>query len=90
MQNQPIPGSPSDWLARARGNLALARQAKPEDAFWEDLCFQAQQAAEKAIKAVYQHLELHFHYTHDIEELGDGLENNGVPIYHRLSEMLPY
>ena len=44
-QDKSIPGSPLDWLVRAKGNLALAKQPKPEEAFWEDLCFQAQQAA---------------------------------------------
>ncbi|MBI2088492.1 MAG: HEPN domain-containing protein [Deltaproteobacteria bacterium] len=44
-----IPGSPLDWLTRAKGNLALAKQAKAEGAFREDQCFLAQQAAEKAM-----------------------------------------
>ena len=79
-QNKSIQGSPLDWLSRARGNLALAKQPKPEEAFWEDLCFQAQQAGEKAIKAIYQYKGLHFRFTHDLEELGKGLEDNGVPI----------
>ncbi len=48
------PGSPQEWLARAKGSLALAQQSKVEEAFWEDQCFLAQQAAEKALKAVYQ------------------------------------
>jgi len=67
-------------LARSKGSLALAKQPKPKDAFWEDLCFQAQQAAEKAIKALYQYKGLSFRYTHDLEELGKGLEDSGVPI----------
>lgn len=79
-QDNAIPGNPLDWLARARGNLALARQPKPEDAFWEDLCFQAQQAAEKALKAVYQHKGLGFRYIHDLEELGKKLEDSAVPV----------
>ena len=39
-------GKPEDCLRRAKGNLARAQQTKPKDAFWEDLCFDAQQAAE--------------------------------------------
>lgn len=39
------------WLARAKGDLALASAPLPPGAFYEDLCFHAQQAAEKAIKA---------------------------------------
>jgi HEPN domain-containing protein len=65
------PGTPADWLARARGNLLLARQPKPEGAFWEDLCFQAQQAAEKALKAVLIHRGIAFHKFHSIEVLLD-------------------
>lgn len=75
-----IPGSPLDWLVRAQGSLVLAKQPKPEGAFWEDQCFLAQQAAEKALKAIYQHKGLLFRYTHDLEELGKGLEDSGVPI----------
>lgn len=40
---------PREWLNRARSNLALAR-AKSPGIYLEDLCFHAQQAAEKAIK----------------------------------------
>jgi HEPN domain-containing protein len=42
------PDDPREWLNRARGNLARAKSRIPE-AFLEDLCFDAQQAAEKAI-----------------------------------------
>jgi len=49
-----IPGSPEEWLMRAKSNLALARADKPEGVFWEDMCYNAQQAAEKAVKAVLQ------------------------------------
>ena len=44
------PDDPREWLNRARSNLALAKNRVP-DAYLEDLCFEAQQAAEKAIKA---------------------------------------
>jgi HEPN domain-containing protein len=78
--DRDIPGSPQAWLERAKGHLALAKQPKPEGAFWEDYCFLLQQAAEKALKAVHQHLGLVFRYTHDLEELGTRLENSGVSI----------
>ena len=75
-----IPGSPQDWLARAKGDLAIARAPLPEGAFLEDLCFHAQQAAEKAIKAVYVHNRQSFRYTHDLDVLLDGLNRQGVMI----------
>ena len=57
------------WLKRARGNLARANQPKPEEGFWEDLCFDAQQAAEKAVKAVLVFRGVEFPRTHQIAEL---------------------
>lgn len=74
------PGSAEEWLARAKSNLALARQPKPAEAFWEDQCFQAQQAVEKALKAVYQSRGLFFRFVHDLAELGKGLEKSGLKI----------
>lgn len=76
----PEPGSTGDWLARARGKLALARIPLPDDGFLEDLCFCAQQAAELAIKAVYQQHGWMFDYVHDLEKLLDGLEQKGLSV----------
>jgi HEPN domain-containing protein len=45
------PDDPREWLNRARSNLNRAR-AELAEVYFEDLCFDAQQAAEKAIKAV--------------------------------------
>jgi len=73
-------GKPEEWLRRAKGNLARARQTKPKDAFWEDLCFDAQQAAEKAIKAVLVFRQLEFRKTHDLRELLTLLKSGGDPI----------
>jgi HEPN domain-containing protein len=45
------PDNPREWLARARGSLIVA-QTVIEEVDFENFCFEAQQAAEKAIKAV--------------------------------------
>ena len=42
---------PREWLNRARSNLARARQRIP-GTYLEDACFDAQQAAEKAVKGL--------------------------------------
>jgi HEPN domain-containing protein len=76
----PGPSSAFDWLARAKGDLALARGPLPEGAFLEDLCFHAQQAAEKAIKALYVHHGLVFRYTHDLDDLLTTLKKHGISI----------
>jgi HEPN domain-containing protein len=79
-RNTTAPGTPEDWLLRAKSNLALAGQPKPEGAFWEDQCFQAHQAVEKALKAVYIRRGLLFKFVHDIDELENGLAKSGLRI----------
>jgi HEPN domain-containing protein len=71
-------GTSYDWLRRAKSNLIRARQPKPEDVLWEDLCFDTQQAAEKALKAVLVARRIPFRFVHDIAELLTLLENQGV------------
>ncbi len=71
-------GTPHDWLKRAKSNLIRAKQPKPEEVLWEDLCFDTQQAAEKALKAVLVTRRIPFRFVHDIAELLTLLENQGV------------
>ncbi|MFQ5846841.1 MAG: HEPN domain-containing protein [Candidatus Methylomirabilales bacterium] len=73
------PDDPREWLNRARSNLALARSRIPE-AYLEDLCFEAQQAAEKAIKAVMIRRDIEFPYVHDLARLLSVLEEKGEEI----------
>jgi HEPN domain-containing protein len=73
-------------LNRAKSDLALARISLPEGAFLEDLCFHAQQAAEKALKAVYVGNGWSFRYTHDIGELLAGLQDRGIDIPSTVDE----
>jgi HEPN domain-containing protein len=62
------PDDPREWLSRARTNLALAKSALP-DVHLEELCFNAHQAAEKAIKGVFISRHEEFPYTHDLRKL---------------------
>ena len=75
----------SGWNA-PRGKLALARQPLPPGGFWEDLCFLTQQAAELAIKAVYQVHGWIFPFVHNLGVLLDGLESQGVTIPHDVQD----
>jgi HEPN domain-containing protein len=59
---------PREWLNRARSNLLQAKDEKP-GVYFEDLCFQAQQAVEKALKAVLLYHKIRFPYIHDLAEL---------------------
>jgi len=68
---QPENGSPADWIRRAKGDLALARLPITGDLVLEDLCFHAQQAAEKSIKAVLTAAGISFPKTHNLYALFD-------------------
>ena len=85
-QDRPTPGSPRAWLARAKGDLALARAPLPEGGYYEDLCFHAQQAAEKALKAICLHRGWEFRYVHDVEELITDLRHNGLMVPEEIEE----
>ncbi len=73
------PDDPREWLNRARSNLLRARSQK-EGIYLEDLCFDAQQAAEKAIKAVLIHRHVRFPYVHDLTELLTLIEHVGQTV----------
>ena len=62
------PDDPREWMNRAKSSLAIAKSRIP-DVYLEDLCFKAQQAAEKAIKAVMIKRGVDFPYVHDLARL---------------------
>jgi HEPN domain-containing protein len=88
-QKRLPPDDPREWLNRARHNLARAQQPLVTD-YLEDFCFDAQQAAEKAIKAVFIARGLRFPYTHDLDRLLGLLSKAGirVPKYVEQSDWL--
>lgn len=75
------PTKPAEWLRRARSNLAKAKadRSLPE-VLYEDLCFDAQQAAEKAIKALLVYQNVPFPKTHDIMDLLTLLHQSGMDV----------
>jgi HEPN domain-containing protein len=79
-ESTSVQGASVEWLRRGKADLALAGAPLPPGAVYEDLCFHAQQAAEKALKAIYVHIGKRFRYTHDIGELLRGLEEAGLAI----------
>jgi HEPN domain-containing protein len=79
MPNQRPPDDPWAWLDRSRSNLTRARHTHP-DVYLEDLCFDAQQAAEKALKGLLIHLEAAFPYTHDVADLITLIEDHDLPV----------
>lgn len=77
-------GSPYMWLSYAKSDLALAKAQSVSGVMREALCFHAQQAVEKSIKAVLVYNEVSFPKIHSIERLIDLLPS-GVP---RSSELI--
>ncbi|MBM4040567.1 MAG: HEPN domain-containing protein [Planctomycetes bacterium] len=75
------PNDPREWLNRARSNLARAGATRGvPDVYLEDICFDAQQAAEKAIKAVVVSKGVDFPKIHDIADLLSLVSESGVPV----------
>ncbi|MEW6380538.1 MAG: HEPN domain-containing protein [bacterium] len=70
--------NPHEWIKRAKSNLIRARQPKVEGILWEDLCFDTQQAVEKALKAVLLSRGIRFRFVHDIAELLTILEKHAI------------
>ncbi len=86
------PDEPREWLNRAHSNLIRARQ-REAGVYLEDLCFDAQQAAEKAVKALLVAHRVEFPYVHDLAHLVSLLEETGVVIpevIRRAEELTPY
>jgi HEPN domain-containing protein len=74
-------------LNRARSNLTRAQaDIRLSGVYLEDLCFDAQQAAEKAIKAVLIHLAVRFPYVHDLTALLALAEQSGISVPESVRE----
>lgn len=79
------PTKPEEWLRRARSNLARARAGRQQaEVLYEDLCFDAQQAAEKAIKALLVHRSVPFPKTHALADLLTLVADSGIAVPEEL------
>ncbi|TGL87538.1 HEPN domain-containing protein [Leptospira congkakensis] len=63
------PGSPEAWLVHAKSDLLLAKLGDRNDILLNQLCFHAQQTAEKSLKAVLIKENAVFLFTHNIKTL---------------------
>ena len=87
------PTDPQEWLRRARSNLALARVGAQPGVLLEDLCFEAQQCAEKALKAILVAGSRRFPRTHVISDLLTLIAEGGVDVPREIREaeiLTPY
>jgi HEPN domain-containing protein len=78
----PEPGSPADWLRHARSDLSVARRTGDPDTLLETLCFHAQQAVEKCLKAVLVSRDIAPPATHNLKTLIEKLPSDlELPAY---------
>ena len=77
----------NEWLQRAKSNMARAKAGRVSpDILYEDLCYDAQQAVEKAFKSVCIIHEIVFPKTHDTAYLIELLERGGVEVPENLQD----
>lgn len=59
----------SAWIAKARSDRLAARRLLEASGPFDAVCFHAQQACEKALKAVLAFADMEIPRTHNLEEL---------------------
>ena len=75
-----------EWIRHAESDLRLAETAPPSGVILEHLCFHAQQAAEKAIKAVLIAGGVAPPKVHDIGRLLDLVASRGIDVPESVEE----
>lgn len=78
------PDDPREWVRRAREDLAFAGASIAGVEGFELRCYHAQQAAEKALKAVCIEHGIVFPFTHEIDVLLRVLDTNGIAVPNRI------
>jgi len=78
-----------EWLKRAKSNLERGKLGKTsEDILYEDLCFDCQQTAEKAIKALLISLDKEYLPTHSIARLLELVSEAGIEIPEEIKKAI--
>ena len=62
------------WIDRAKSSLEISKIAVNDNVYFEDLCYQSQQAVEKCLKGLLIYFNVEPEFTHNIGILLDELE----------------
>jgi HEPN domain-containing protein len=80
-------GDAAEWLLHAESDLTYAKLGQAEPAILRNqVTFHAQQAAEKAFKAVLVHAVVEFPRTHDLQALLLLLRNSGIAVGQEIEQ----
>lgn len=80
-------GDAAEWLLHAESDLTYAKLGQAEPAILRNqVAFHAQQAAEKAFKAVLVHAAVEFPKTHDLQALLLLLQNSGISVGQEIEQ----
>jgi HEPN domain-containing protein len=62
------------WIDRAKSSLEISKIAVSANVYYEDLCYQSQQAVEKALKGILIFYGVEPEFTHNIGILLNEIE----------------
>ena len=80
-------GDAAEWLLHAESDLTYAKLGQAEPAILRNqVAFHAEQAAEKAFKAVLVHAAVEFPKTHDLQALLLLIRNSGISLGQEIEQ----
>jgi HEPN domain-containing protein len=80
-------GDAAEWLLHAESDLTYAKLGQAEPAILRNqVTFHAEQAAEKAFKAVLVHAGVEFPKTHDLQALMLLIRNSGISVGQEIEQ----
>ena len=94
MTEKRLPVTSEEWLNHSESDLNLAQLGSGnKNILPEQICFHAQQTAEKALKSFLLFHKIDFPLTHDLQELVDILESSNISLpsfFNNAGSLTPY